>query len=111
MRMASPLRGSYQAAPGLTATGTCPGLVTFDGANLTPLGPVAVLRSTALGVTVAPSGPCAGTASDLLNPQIAWQGNARADGTIHGAASLSSCTSKYQLADVTTCTLSNVVDP
>ena len=70
------------ATPGLAVSGACPGLAQLTMERMTPLGPVVLASSTALGASVVPVGSCAGAPIGLLNPTVRWTGTADANGLV-----------------------------
>ena len=110
----SPFDGIYgggpAADPELVITGTCPGVVTVRGTNLTPSGSVAVLSGTGPGNDVIPVGPCAGVSTNVSG--LAFRGlfSANGNGVLSRSPTLGGglCGAGVQLLDVATCTLTNV---
>jgi|GEM_PF-2382705 len=96
--------------PDISFTGSCPGSVTLNARELVPGGQVALLRSTALGNSPLPSGPCANTPTGLDNPTLVSlltaddAGKVMQSATLQGAA----CSAVVQVVDMTTCGVSNV---
>jgi len=54
----------------LAISGTCPGDIDISISGGTPSGVVAILRGSGPGSDVLAAGPCAGTTTDLANPQL-----------------------------------------
>ena len=100
----------------LTVSGNCPGTTTFDVSGATPNGNVALVYGFGDGPTTIPSTfPCAGTVLNVGNPNLDNRvvsadanGNATLSTFVPGAA----CGAvNVQALDVTTCAVSNVVNP
>jgi hypothetical protein len=94
----------------LEVTGTCPD-VTFSGTSFHPNSPVVVLHSASVGDARLPDGPCKGVQTHL--DDIRWTQFARIPATGAFELDLSlperACEEVYQILDLRTCTLSNVV--
>ncbi|MFT4628800.1 MAG: hypothetical protein ACI8PZ_007496 [Myxococcota bacterium] len=95
----------------LSGAGSCPGDVDITITGATPGGSIAYLFGLGAGADVIPAGPCAGTVTGLAG--LRW-GFARPEDT--GAVTWSPtlpdgvCSRSLQVLDVTTCTLSGVLD-
>lgn len=98
------------AAPTLSVTGSCPGVVDIDIGGLTPGERYAFLYGAGAGSDPLPSGPCAGTLTDLAGLRWAFT-RVSADGTASLSPSLpdAACGQSIQVLDNTTCTLSPAV--
>ena len=103
-----------QAAPALTVTGACAGIVgtTLDISGATPGGTVVIASGDGPGTTLIPAGACAGTPVDLAG-DVRLRATLVADGS--GAAAIGNhlpavvCGSSVQVVDLATCEVSNVV--
>lgn len=106
---------SASAAPTLSAGGTCPGAVAIAVSGATPSGDVAIVSSSGPGAVTVPPGPCSGTTLHLSSAGIALQAVLAADAA--GALSVTptlgagACTASVQVLDLSTCAVSNVVQP
>jgi len=97
----------------LSISGSCPGSMTVEIANLTPGASVGVGLSGTPGTFDLPSGDCAGTTLNLGLPLVASRFvTADANGTVQLEATPSDgvCNSKVQAVDLSTCEVSEVVD-
>lgn len=102
--------------PVLSASGSCPGPMTFTASGVTPNGNVAFVWGTA-GTFTIPSGyPCAGIQLDLLPLRrpppgyVVSTANASGVATASGSAPPAACGRVLmQALDLTTCLKSNVV--
>lgn len=105
---------SQATAQTLTATGPCPGVMTFSVTGGAPFTRFAFIHSASTGSWVVPGGMiCAGTATGLSSP-VSLAGYVSADGS--GNATVSNfipafiCGNRYlQVVDTITCTTSNVI--
>lgn len=103
------------AAFTLTTAGTCPGTVRFDAQGATPNGNVAFVYGFGTGPTTIPNSfPCAGTVLNVGNPNLGNQvisadGNGRA--ILSTFVPAAACNINVQALDLTTCQVSNVVQP
>jgi hypothetical protein len=94
----------------LEVSGTCPD-VTFTGSAFHPHSPVVVLHSADVGDARLQGGPCKGLETGLAD--LSWTRFARIPAT--GAFEMDltlpepACEEVYQVLDLRTCTLSNVV--
>jgi hypothetical protein len=102
------------ATPRLTLnmTGSCPGTIAVAITNGTPNGPMAVVRSNGTGAFTIPSGPCSGVALGLGASGISLLAtpNFNASGNKSASPTLGVCNKYYQIVNLTTCEVSNVVN-
>ena len=94
----------------LEASGTCPA-ITWSASGATPGATVVLLVAPAAGAAVVGGGPCAGTVTGLSRVEKASSFVADEVGGYLRAIALAGdeCASAYQLLDVHTCRVSNVV--
>ena len=94
----------------LTITGTCPGEVTLTAAGGTPGGVAGIIFSSAEGSDPLAAGPCAGTVSGLMNPQLFTVLTLDGSGgfSITRTAPSGVCGAFLQIVDGATCTVSTV---
>jgi hypothetical protein len=93
--------------------GRCPGNMTFQASDQTPLGNVAFGRGGA-GQTIIPRGNCRGTALPVGNLQLVsiQQADPRGVATLTGNVPGGACgTGRLVAMDMTTCAVSNIVTP
>lgn len=97
-------------AQSLEASGVCPE-ITWSAAGLTPGGPVVLMTAPRAGSARLEGGPCAGRVTNLSRIGRAATFNADEVGGHLRAIALTGdeCSRSYQLLDVTTCRMSNVV--
>jgi len=97
----------------LTASGTCPGLVTVTWENATPNSTVALIYSKNTGNFVIPFGPCQGTVLGLGSQSIrlvsTFPSGANGSGTKSGQSQSGACHGFMQMHDLPNCRLTNVV--
>jgi hypothetical protein len=98
--------------PGLSVSGTCPGVMSLDASGMTAGGPVVFAYSLTGGIFVVAGGPCAGLSVGMGLP--VRLGTVIADGSgnasFSGNAPVNACGVVTVLAvDGPTCTSSNVV--
>lgn len=98
------------AAQTLTAQGECPA-VTWEAEGLTPRGAVVLMASWRTGQTPIPAGPCAGALTGLGPLQRSQPLRADEVGGYLRATALAGeeCAAAYQVLDLATCRVSNVV--
>ncbi|MHC4823232.1 MAG: hypothetical protein ACYTEP_04350 [Planctomycetota bacterium] len=89
----------------LSVTGSCPGTISIDVTNATPVGQVAVVRSGSAGSFTVPGGPCAGTVLGLNSPVllVTLTADAVGDASVSGAAPAAACGAFLQAVDLSTC--------
>lgn len=91
----------------LTATGSCPGSMTFSVSGETAGGQIAFLYGPPGSFTQGGS-PCAGTVVDVNPPTIAQNSTAT---SVSGTVPAGACgTIRVQAVDISTCTVSNFID-
>jgi len=95
----------------LSASGACPGSMTFEIGGATPDGRVAIGGSFDLGSTTIPGGPCAGTEIGLSAPRLLATVTADAEGsyTVTTSVRAQTCGLYLQVVDFTSCEVSNVL--
>jgi hypothetical protein len=96
----------------LAMTGSCPGTIAVSITNGTPNGPMGVVRANGTGAFTVPSGPCAGTQLGLGTSGITLLAtpNFNASGNKSASPTLGVCNKYYQIVNLTTCEVSNVVN-
>ena len=99
------------AAPTLTLSGACPGVIDIDIAGLTPSGEMMLLFSGGEGADALPAGACAGTPTGLSPirfglraPDVDGDGAMAFSPDVPGGA----CGKHVQILDTATCELSPV---
>lgn len=95
-------------------SGTCPGRVTLDIRNATPVSTLAILYAVSTGSAVIPGNqPCPGTVLDLGNGGLRLVGTVQTDAsgsaTFSGNAPAAACGGYVQVLDLNDCATSNVV--
>ncbi|GEM_PF-1455690 len=97
----------------LTATGTCPGLVTVRWENATPNSTVALIFAKNTGSFVIPFGPCQGTVLGLGSQSIrlvsTFPSGSNGSGSRSGQSQSGACRGWMQMHDLPGCNLTNVV--
>jgi len=97
--------------PVLVVSGSCPGRVTFSLSGGAPNGLAAMVYSADAGADPLLGGPCAGTASGLVLPQLlaSFSLDAGGGGVVSRNAPSAVCGRLVQMVDGDNCTLSEVV--
>jgi hypothetical protein len=100
------------AAPTLSASGACPGIIDLDSSGLS--GDYALISASGPGSVATPGGPCAGTMLALSPAGLAFRGVHRSDGAGMGSISPSipavACGAFVQIIDLGTCETSGAVE-
>ncbi|MFT4621729.1 MAG: hypothetical protein ACI8PZ_000381 [Myxococcota bacterium] len=99
------------AAPTLTLSGACPGVIDIDIAGLTPGGEMTLLFSGGEGADVLPAGACSGLATGLSPIRFGLRApDVDGDGTMSFGPSVpeGACGTHVQILDPATCELSPV---
>lgn len=98
--------------PLLSIRGSCPGELAVSVIGTTPSGRVLLLGAESEGVTVVPSGTCAGLEVDLAAPRLFFDGTATSGGDLLLTPEVGpgTCGRFVQAVDVDTCTTTEVLE-